>query len=187
MNQREIGIDVMDFTDSLRAAVRQDPDVMLVGEMRDATTFETALTAAETGHLVFGTIHSSGAASTINRILDLFPTEKHAQIRKGIAFNLRASSTRSCCAARPRKPRVPACETMFVTPIIRKLILEEEDNKVAEAIKVDTENGCETFNQALIRLYRELISMDIATRASPNAEELRMSMSGISISDGAIV
>ena len=90
VNQREVGTDVMDFKDALRAGVRQDPDVMLIGEMRDAETFETALTAAETGHLVFGTVHSSGAAQTIGRLLDLFPEEKHKQIRTSLAFNLRA-------------------------------------------------------------------------------------------------
>ncbi len=190
INQREMNIDVMDFRDALRAAVRQDPDVMLVGEMRDAETFETALTAAETGHLVFGTVHSSGCAQTIGRILDLFPEEKHDQIRSGLAFNLRCIMNQKLLKGRSKEiPRVPAVETMFMTPIIRKLILDGEDNKVADAIKMDTENGCQCFNEVLEGLYkRQLISMDTALKAAPNAEELRMAMSGISISDsGGIV
>jgi len=190
INQREIGIDVFDFKNALRAAVRQDPDVMLIGEMRDDETVETAITAAETGHLVFGTIHASGCAQTFGRILDLFPPERHEQIRKGLAFNLRCVMNQKLLRGATReRPRVPAMEVMFMTPIIRKLILEHNDNKVADAIKVDTENGCQSFNQCLIQLYQEkLISMDSALKASPNGEELRMSMAGISISDqGGIV
>ena len=185
INQREIGIDVMDFTDALRAAVRQDPDVMLVGEMRDAETFETALTAAETGHLVFGTIHASNCAQTIGRILDLFPTDKHNNIRNSLGFNLKAVLNQKLLkGAQKDMGRVPAVETMFVSPIVRKLILEKEDNKLADAIRQDTENGCFSYNQALKSLYdKKLISTDEALAASPNAEELRMALRGISIGD----
>jgi len=186
INQREVGIDVMDFKDALRAAVRQDPDVMLVGEMRDAETFETALTAAETGHLVFGTIHASGAAQTLGRILDLFPEEKHEQIRTSLAFNLRAVLNQKLLRGKDKTVgRVPAVEVMFNTAIVRKLILEREDNRLHDAIQSDTENGCETFNQVLARLVKEgLVTQDAALKAAPNPEELRMAMSGISISDG---
>ncbi|TVR41199.1 MAG: PilT/PilU family type 4a pilus ATPase [Planctomycetota bacterium] len=186
INQREIGIDVMDFDDALRSAVRQDPDVMLVGEMRDAETFETALTAAETGHLVFGTIHSSGAPQTIGRLLDLFPESKHEQIRTSLAFNLRCIMNQKLLkGANKDVPRVPALEIMFTTPMVKKLIQDSEDNKLMDAIKGDKEHGCQTFNTALTDLYRrKLISKDTALRASPNAEELRMNMSGISTSDG---
>ena len=190
VNQREIGIDVMDFKDALRAAVRQDPDVMLVGEMRDAETFETALTAAETGHLVFGTIHSSGAAQTIGRILDLFPEEKHEQIRTALAFNMRAVFNQKLLRAKEKSlGRVPAVEIMFNTPIVRKLIMEGNDKRLHDAIQADTENGCETFNQVLARLVKEgMVTQEVALKASPNSEELRMAMSGISISDaGGIV
>ncbi len=189
VNQREIGIDVKDFKHALRSAVREDPDVMLVGEMRDAETFETALTAAETGHLVFGTVHASGAAQTIGRLLDLFPAEKREQIRTSLGFNLRCVLNQKLLkGASKENPRVPAVEIMFVSPIIKKLILEGEDHKVAEAIANDTENGCENYNKALIRLYREKkITADAALKAAPNAEELRMSMSGITVSGGGIV
>jgi twitching motility protein PilT len=189
INQREIHIDVKDFKSALRSAVRQDPDVMLVGEMRDAETFETALTAAETGHLVFGTIHSSGAAQTIGRILDLFPEGKRDQIRTSMAFNLRCVMNQKLLKGATKElPRVPAVETMFMTPIIKKLLLEGEDAKIAEALARDTENGCENFTKALIRLYREKkITMDAALKAAPNPEEMRMAMSGITVSDGGIV
>jgi twitching motility protein PilT len=189
VNQREIGIDVPDFAHALRSAVREDPDVMLVGEMRDAETFETAITAAETGHLVFGTIHSSSAAQTIGRILDLFPAAKHAQMRTAMAFNMRCVLNQKLLKGTTKEtPRVPAVEAMFITPIIKKMILEGEDTKVADALAKDVDSGCESFTRALIRLYREKkITMDAALKAAPNPEELRMAMSGITVSDGGIV
>lgn len=190
INQREVGIDVLDFNDALRSAVRQDPDVMLVGEMRDAETFETAMTAAETGHLVFGTIHSSGCAQTIGRILDLFPESKQNSIRNSLGFNLKAILNQKLLKGCTKEAtRVPAVETMFVSPIIRKLILEKEDHKVADAIRQDTEHHCQSFNQALKELFdKKLIDTDEALKASPNAEELRMALRGISISDsGGII
>ena len=189
INQREIGIDVINFQEALRSAVREDPDVMLLGEMRDAETFETALTAAETGHLVFGTIHSSGSAQTLGRILDLFPETKHEQIRTGLAFNLRAVMNQKLLASTDKdRPQVPAVEMMFITPIIKKMILEGEDHKVADALNKDSDSGSESFNRCLTRLYRaNKIAMDVALAAAPNPEELRMSMRGISISDGGIV
>ncbi len=189
INQREIGIDVINFAEALRSAVREDPDVMLMGEMREAETFVTGLTAAESGHLVFGTIHSSGAAQTIGRILDLFPVNKHEQIRTSLAFNLRAVLNQKLLPSTDRaNPQIPAVEVMFVTPIIKKMILEAEDHKVADALGKDVDSGSESFNRCLTRLYRaNKIAMDVALAAAPNAEELRMSMRGIQISDGGIV
>jgi twitching motility protein PilT len=189
INQREINIDVLDFKDALRSAMREDPDVMLVGEMRDAETFETALTAAETGHLVFGTIHSSGAAQTIGRILDLFPESKHDQIRTALAFNLRVVMNQKLLKGQTKElPRVPALEMMFISPIMKKLILDGEDAKIADALAKDVEQGSENFNRALMRLYKERkISMDAALKAAPNPEELRMAMSGITFTEGGVV
>jgi twitching motility protein PilT len=189
INQREIGLDVFNFSEALRSAVREDPDILLLGEMRDAETFETALTAAETGHLVFGTVHASGAAQTIGRILDLFPEDKHAQVRTALGFNLRCVINQKLLnGAQPDVPQIPAVETMFITPIIRKMITEGEDAKIADALARDTENGCQTFNKVLAQLYREKkITMEVALNAAPNPEELRMAMRGITISDGGIV
>jgi len=189
INQREIGIDVVNFAEALRSAVREDPDVMLLGEMRDAETFETALTAAETGHLVFGTIHSSGCAQTVGRLLDLFTESKHEQIRTSLGFNLRCVLNQKLLSgAQKEVPQVPAVELMYITPIIKKMIIDGEDHKLADALNKDTDSGNESFNRVLIRLYREKkITMETALAAAPNPEELRMSMRGITISDGGIV
>ncbi len=181
VNQREVGQDVVSFEEALRSAVREDPDVMLLGEMRDAETFETALTAAETGHLVFGTIHASGAAPTIGRLLDLFPTAKHAQIRTSLAFNLKAVLNQKLLPAADGKGMVPVVETMFISPIIRKLILEGEDAKIGDAFIRDAESGSEGYNKALARLFFEKqITQEAALATSPNPEELRMNLRGIS-------
>ena len=183
INQREVFTDVATFEDALRSAVREDPDVMLLGEMRDATTFETALTAAETG-----TVHSSGAAQTLGRIMDLFPTDKHAQIRTSLAFNLRCILNQKLLPGVEKGTMYPVVEIMFISPLMKKLIQDGEFAKVAEALAKDRENGCETFAAALNRLYKEKkISMDTALAAAPNPEELRMMMRGITISDGGIV
>jgi len=183
VNQREIGQDVASFEEALRSAMREDPDVMLLGEMRDGETVETALAAAETGHLVFGTIHSSGAPQTIGRLLDLFPETKHAQMRTSLAFNLKCILNQKLLPVAQGKGMVPAVETMFVSPIIKKLILDGEDSKLPETLARDVEAGSETFNKVLARLYKEKkVTMEVALAASPNPEELRMSMRGISIS-----
>lgn len=183
VNQREIGQDVVSFEEALRSAMREDPDVMLLGEMRDGETVETALAAAETGHLVFGTIHASGAPQTISRLLDLFPESKHAQMRTSLAFNLKCILNQKLLPVAQGKGMVPAVETMFISPIIKKLILDGEDSKLPETLARDVEAGSETFNKVLARLYKEKkVTMEVALAASPNPEELRMSMRGISIS-----
>src|SRR6516162_270989 len=126
VNQREVGIDVCDWHTALKHAVREDPDVILVGEMRDRDTFEAAIHAAETGHLVFGTIHASSAATTINRILDLFPPDKHAAIRAALANNLKAVVAQKLIKGL-KKGRVPTNEIMIVNPTIRELIAKGMD------------------------------------------------------------
>lgn len=183
INQREVGVDVATFEDALRSAVREDPDVMLLGEIRDAQTIETALTAAETGHLVFGTIHSSGAPQTIGRIFDLFPKDKIAQVRTSLAFNLKAIINQKLIMSTTKGQMLPVLEIMFMTPLIRKYILEGEDHKISEALARDTESGSENFNRVLVRLYNEKkLAMDVALANAPNPEELRMAMRGISVS-----
>src|SRR6516162_784023 len=135
INQREIGLDVRDWHKALKDAVRQDPDVILVGELRDVDTFEAAIHAAETGHLVFGTIHAATAATTINRILDLFPPDKHVAIRQALANNLKAVVAQKLIKGL-KVGRVPTNEIMIVNPMIRKLISEAMDNKISDAIKI---------------------------------------------------
>ncbi len=147
INQREVGIDVIDWDTALKHAVRQDPDIILVGEMRDRDTFNAAMHAAETGHLVFGTIHASSAPSTISRILDLFPQEMHTAMRQNLAFNLKAIVAQKILpttkewAAATGQTRVPLIEVMRVNPIVRKLILNEEDIKLAQAIRLGQGRG----------------------------------------------
>ena len=131
INQREIGQDVKDFMTGMKHAVREDPDVMLVGEMRDRETFETAIQAAETGHLVFGTIHASTSPSTIGRILDLFPSDMHGAIRSSLALNMKAIVAQKLLKTiRPDIPRVPTIEIMTFNPIVTKLVMEGQDEKL---------------------------------------------------------
>lgn len=181
INQREVGIDCVSFFDGLKYAVRQDPDVILVGELRDEDTVETALMAAETGHLVFGTVHASNAAGTIGRILDFFPVTKHHQIRQLLFFNLRAIAVQKLLrGARPAVPRVPAVELMLVNPMIKKLIFENEDNKIPDVIRSSREEGMQDINQSLMDLvFRGMITEQVAMENSPNAEQLAMNLKGI--------
>ncbi|MBX7105022.1 MAG: PilT/PilU family type 4a pilus ATPase, partial [Gemmataceae bacterium] len=128
INQREVGIDVKDWHIALKHAVREDPDIILVGEMRDRDTFEAGIHAAETGHLVFGTIHASTAASTLGRILDLFPADMHSAIRQALAFNLKSVVAQKLIPSiKPGVQRVPTNEIMIVNPTIRELIIKQED------------------------------------------------------------
>src|SRR5438094_2428486 len=134
INQREIGLDVLDWHIALKQAVREDPDVILVGEMRDRETFEAGINASETGHLVFGTIHASSAASTVNRILDLFPGDLHGALRQSLAFNLRAIiCQRLVPSIKPGIARVPANEILLVNPTVRELLIKGDDKKLPDA------------------------------------------------------
>jgi twitching motility protein PilT len=187
VNQREIGLDVRDWQKALKDAVRQDPDVILVGELRDIDTFEAAIHAAETGHLVFGTIHASSAATTINRILDLFPPDKHGAIRKALANNLKSVVAQKLVKGL-KKGRVPINEIMIVNPTIRKLIIEEEDNKIIDAIRIGIQEGMVDFTENLRQLVeRGDISKETALEVAPNAEQLKMAFKGIKTSTPGIL
>ena len=187
VNQREIGLDVMDWHKALKDAVRQDPDVILVGEMRDIFTFEAAINAAETGHLVFGTIHASSAATTINRILDLFPPEKHHAIRQALANNLKAVVAQKLMKGL-KKPRVPTNEIMIVNPIVKKLIAEGEDLKLPEAIRMCYEEGMVDFTENLRQLVeRGDADKQTALEFAPDPEKLKMAFKGIKVSAPGIL
>ena len=175
INQREIGMDVKDFEIGMKHAVREDPDVMLVGEMRDQETFLTAIHAAETGHLVFGTIHASSSSTTIGRILDLFPEEMHTALRSAIAFNMKGIVAQKLLPSINEKVgRVPTIEVMTFSPTIRKLILEEEDHKLPDAIRIGAEDGMQDFTMSLKTLVdRELIDRPTAFSVAPNVEHSR--------------
>lgn len=185
VNQREIGIDVPDFASALKHIVRQNPDVILIGEMRDHVSFEAGLMAAETGHLVFGTIHASSAAQTVGRILDLFPSERHDQIRQLLVFNLKSIVCQKLLPSCKEGVRmVPAVEIMFVNPPIAKLLKEKEDKKIMDVIRGGEEEGMQDFNQSLVKLINQgLISKKVALQYSPNPEQLKMNLQGIYLGD----
>ena len=189
INQREIGLDVIDFEVGMKHAVREDPDVMLVGEMRDKETFMTAIHAAETGHLVFGTIHASTAASTIGRILDLFPQEMHGALRSAIAMNMKGIIAQKLLKSiKPGVGRVPTVEIMTFTPMVRKLVLEEEDHRLIDAIRVGAEDGMQDFTQSLKKLVDdELIDREVAMEVAPNREALKMALKGIDVAQGGMI
>lgn len=182
INQREYGLDFHDWTHGIRTGVRSDPDIMLIGEMRDRDTFQLALTAAETGHLVFSTMHTSGAAGTIGRILDLFPQEQHDQIRRSLAINLKGIlSQRLLPSFREELSRVPAVEFMWMNPSIRKAIEEGEESKLGDLIKVGVEEGMLTWISSLVRLVRnDLVEKSVAKEYAPNAQALETALKGIS-------
>jgi len=185
INQREVGLDVETFHDGLRYLVRQDPDVILIGEMRDQESFTAALSAAETGHLVFGSFHASNCPQSIGRILDFFPSERQSQVRQGLAFNLRAIFCQQLLPSiRKDIDRVPAMEIMFGTPTVQRLIQDNEDKKLGIAIMSGKEDGMQNLNQSLYQLVQSgFISKKQALHNSPNAEQLKMNFQGIFLDD----
>ena len=189
INQREIGIDVKNFELGMKHAVREDPDVMLVGEMRDRETFQTAIHAAETGHLVFGTIHASSASSTINRILDLFPQDMHASLRSALETNLKAIVAQKLLPSISQDcSRVPAVEVLIMNSMIRKLVIEEEDEKLSDAVRLGSQDRMQDFNMSLKSLIDQaLISQDVAMEVSPNRQQLKMVLKGIDVAQGGLL
>lgn len=184
INQREIGADVKNFEIGMKHAVREDPDIILVGELRDVETFKTAIHAAETGHLVFGTIHAASASSCIGRILDLFPQEEHASIRSAIAFNMKGIIAQKLLKSiKPGVSRVPVCEVMFIDVLIRKYVLEEQDHLIADHIRKSFRDGMQDFTQSLKSLIdQQLIDRNDAMEIAPNREALEMALKGIGVS-----
>ncbi|MFH1024676.1 MAG: PilT/PilU family type 4a pilus ATPase [Planctomycetota bacterium] len=185
VNQREVGIDVVSFKDALRYVVRQDPDVILVGEMRDEETFQTALTAAETGHLVFGTLHSSTAPQTFGRILDLFTADRQDQIRQGLTFNLKAIVCQKLLPSiKPGVRLVPSVEILFVNSTVQKLIRERKDAEIAGVLRAGKDEGMQDFNQSLLHLVKDgFVARDVAMSVSPNPDALEMNLKGIFLAE----
>lgn len=181
INQREIGIDVIDFHDALKYLMREDPDIVLIGEMRDIETFQAAVHAAETGHLVFGTIHASNASQTISRILDLFPVEERRSIRQALEFNLRAIICQKLIPSiREGVPVVPTVEIMITNASVKKLIREERDNELVDVIRASYAEGMVDFTENLRRMVDAgLIDHPTAYAAAPNPDELKMALKGI--------
>jgi len=180
INQREIGIDCMDFKIALRALVRENPDVVLVGEMRDNETFEAALHAAETGHLVYGTIHASSTTQTFSRIYGLFEQEEVEQVRKILGYQMRAFVYQKLLPTlHPNIPRIPGIEILINNAVVRKHILEAREGELREYLKSieARQAGMIDFNEHLVQLVEnEYVALRVAEEASPNIDEFRMKM-----------
>jgi twitching motility protein PilT len=173
VHQREIGNDATGFASALRAALRQDPDVILVGEMRDLETIQTALTAAETGHLVFGTLHTQSASSTIDRIIDVFPGEQQAQIRAQIAGSLQGVVTQALLPTADGQSRVAALEVLMPDDAIRNLIRQAKVEQIYSYMQTGSRTGMQTLEQSLADLVvRRVVSLDDALARSSRREEL---------------
>ncbi len=182
INQREIGSDAVGFAHALRSALREDPDVILVGEMRDVETIETAILAAETGHLVLSTLHTLDATETVNRIISVFPPYYQRQIRILLASVLKAVISMRLVPRKDGKGRVPAVEVMITTPFIRDCILnKEKTHLIRDAIaKGTSQYGMQTFDQSLFYLYEQgYISLEEALRWSSNPDEFRLRLMGV--------
>src|SRR4051795_13331626 len=173
VNQREIGVDAISFAEALRAALRQDPDVILLGEMRDLETISTALTAAETGHLVFATLHTQSAPSTVDRIIDAFPAAQQDQIRIQLAATLEGICTQTLLPTPNGEGRVPALEILFPDDAVRNLIRQGKVEQVYSVMQTGTSKGMQTMEQSLADLVlRKVIALDDALSRSSRAEQL---------------
>jgi twitching motility protein PilT len=180
VNQREVGTDTEGFKNALKYVLRQDPDVVLVGEMRDLETIEAALTISETGHLVFATLHTNSAISTINRIIDVFPPHQQAQVRSKLSFVLQGVISQQLLPRHNAAGRVLALEIMVPNPAIRNLIREDKVHQIYSSMQVGQEKyAMQTLNQSLFSLYqRRLVSHEEAMSRAVEPEELRMMMEG---------
>ncbi len=188
INQREIGIDCNSFHDALKYLMREDPDVVLVGELRDIETFSAAVHAAETGHLVFGTIHASSAAQTISRILNLFPVEERRSVRQSLEFNLKSVICQKLVPCVKDSPVVPICEIMITNSSIQKLIAEERDAEILNVIKSNYDAGMIDFTEHIRQRVDEgFISHEAAYEAAPNPDELKMALKGIKTGGSSIL
>jgi twitching motility protein PilT len=154
VNQREVGEDTHSFSNALKHSLRQDPDIILVGEMRDLETISVALTAAETGHLVFATLHTQDAAQTIDRVIDVFPPHQQQQVRVQLAGALQAVVSQTLCRTADGRSRIAASEVMVATPAIRNLIREGKTHQMYSALQAGAEHGMHTLDQTLADLVR---------------------------------
>jgi twitching motility protein PilT len=179
VNQRELGADAKSFGDALKAALRQDPDVILVGEMRDLETISTALTAAETGHLVFATLHTQDTAQTIDRVIDVFPAHQQGQVRVQMSVALQGIITQQLLPTADGSGRVVACEVLVPTPAVRNLIREGKTHQIYSVLQTSSSSGMQTMDSSLASLVRAgVISQGLAESRSTTPEELNRLLSG---------
>ncbi len=189
VSQREIGIDVPDFATALRAMLREDPDVILVGELRDYETFEAALQASETGHLVFGTVHASTAPQTVSRILELFPTESRTLVRQSLAFCLQAIVCQKLlpCVHQDIE-RVPVIEILRMNPTVRQMLEDGRETELGDVIRSHEGDGMRSFTRSLYELiHNDMIDPKVAYANAPNAEDLKMMLKGITQSQAGLI
>jgi twitching motility protein PilT len=173
VNQREIGVDALSFGEGLRGALRQDPDVILVGEMRDLETIGTAMTAAETGHLVFGTLHTQSAPGTIDRIIDVFPPEAQEQVRVQIAGTLQGVVTQALLPTADGVGRVPALEILLPDDAVRNLIRQGKVEQIYSVMQTGTAKGMQTMEQSLAELIlRGIVTKEVGLTRSSRPEQL---------------
>ena len=184
INQRELGQDVKNFAIGMKHAVREDPDIILVGEMRDEESFMTAIHAAETGHLVFGTIHASSAPTTITRILDLFPEAMHSALRSAMAFSIKGIVAQKLIRSiKPGVSRVPVVELMTFDVMVKKYVLEGQEHLLADHIRKSARDGMQDFTMSLKSLIdQNLIDRNDALEIAPTREALTMALKGIEVS-----
>jgi twitching motility protein PilT len=182
VNQREIGADAQDFAIALRAALREDPDVILVGEMRDLETVSTALTAAETGHLVFATLHTQSTAQTVDRIIDVFPPHQQQQVRMQLSIALQGIVTQQLLPTADGSARTVACEVLVPTPAIRNLIREGKTHQIYSALQTSGAIGMQTMDSHLAQLVRAgTITRSLAEQRASVPEELKRLLSGAAV------
>jgi twitching motility protein PilT len=176
VNQREVGSDTKSFQSALKYALREDPDVILIGEMRDLETIQAALTIAETGHLAFATLHTNSAAEAINRIIDVFPSHQQSQVRAQLAFVLEGIITQTLLAKAKGRGRAMAAEILVVTPAIRALIRDEKIHQIYSAMQAGKKHGMQTLNDSLYQLYMSKeVTVEECLRVSGDHNEfLRM-------------
>jgi twitching motility protein PilT len=189
VSQREIGIDVPDYEDALRSLMREDPDVVLVGEMRDNETLTAGMRAAETGHLVFGTLHAASASQTIQRILDLYPQEERDLARQTFALTVKAIISQNLLPGlKPEAKRIPAVEILIANPIVKKLISEGREADLPTVIKACQNEGMMDYTESLRSLVmEEWVELKVALEYAPNVDELKMALKGIKTSTSGIL
>jgi twitching motility protein PilT len=181
VNQREIGLDTLSFSEALRHVVRQAPDVIMIGEMRDLETIQTAISAAETGHLVLSTLHTIDATTTVERIINYFPAYLHQQIRMELALCLKGVVSMRLLPRASGVGRIPSMEVMINTPSIRKLLMEGKTTSLMKFIEEGEHMGMQTFNQSLVKLYQQnMITYEDALTFASNPDEFKLTIQGIS-------
>jgi twitching motility protein PilT len=184
IEQREVGLDTLSFELALKHVLRQDPDIIMIGEMRDSTSFTAALSGADTGHLVLSTVHATNAPQVVGRILDFFSAEEREQIRRQLAETLRAVICQRMAATLTHS-MTPALEILINTPTVKKLLEENRLDKLGAAIETGTDDGMTNFNQSLYNLVKEgKVSHDEALRKASNPQALEMNFKGIFLDEG---